>query len=92
MAPAELLYQLIAAVDVQCLYRKDKNQVTIWATITPSTPATVAALLADPCTDNPGTGLAEPVSSPAQGPIGPRSKSEMARPARHLTIEAVIQL
>jgi hypothetical protein len=35
-----------ATLDVECLYRKEKNQVSIWATITGTTPATLAALLA----------------------------------------------
>jgi hypothetical protein len=51
-APEPLIENLLAALDLQCLYRKDKNQVTIWVTITDSTPATIAALLADPRTDS----------------------------------------
>jgi hypothetical protein len=34
------------AFDVQVLYSKIKNQVTFWATITPSTPAALAAIIA----------------------------------------------
>ena len=69
-APPELLAQLIDALDIQCLYRKDKNQVTIWATITPATPATITALLTDPRTD---PAPAQPVSSLEQGHISPKS-------------------
>jgi hypothetical protein len=47
-APAELLHQLIDALDIQCLYRKDKNQATIWATITPTTPATLTVRCPEP--------------------------------------------
>ena len=38
-------------IDVQCLYRQDAGQVTIWATITDTTPGIIAALTADPRTD-----------------------------------------
>jgi DNA invertase Pin-like site-specific DNA recombinase len=51
-APDELKEKLFAALDVQCLYRKDKNQVTIHITITDTTPATLAALLNDPRTQS----------------------------------------
>ncbi len=50
-APEPLKEKLLAALDVQCLYRKDKSQVSIWVTITDTTPATLAALLNDPRAD-----------------------------------------
>jgi hypothetical protein len=37
---------------VECLYRKEKPQATIWVTITDATPTTIAALLADPRADH----------------------------------------
>ena len=38
--------KLFDAFDIQALYSKTHNQVTLWATITPSTPATLAAIIA----------------------------------------------
>ncbi len=43
---------LYAAFGIHCLYRQDKNQLTIWATITDSTPQVITALLSDPRTDS----------------------------------------
>jgi hypothetical protein len=60
-APEEIREALYAALDVHCTYRADKNQVTIRATITDSTPGIVAALLADP-----RTGGGTPNMTPAQ--------------------------
>jgi site-specific DNA recombinase len=57
-APDRIKEAICAAFDIHVLYRKDQHQVTIWATITPSTPATIAALITDPRTDSdthPGT-------------------------------------
>jgi hypothetical protein len=51
-APDTIREALYAAFDVQCLYRQDRDQVTIWATITDTTPGIIAALLADPRTDS----------------------------------------
>jgi hypothetical protein len=51
-APAHLIEQLLAALNVECLFRKDDNQASIWVTITDTTPATIAALLADPRADH----------------------------------------
>jgi hypothetical protein len=45
-APDRIKQQLLDAFDIQALYSKDKNQVTLWATITPSTPASLAAIIA----------------------------------------------
>ena len=44
--------KLYAAFGIQALYRAPLNQVTIWATITSTTPGILAALTADPRTDN----------------------------------------
>lgn len=49
-APDTVSEALYAALDIHCTYRADKNQVTIRATITDTTPGIVAALLADPRT------------------------------------------
>ena len=50
-APATIREALYAAFDIQCLYRQDAGQVTIWATITDTTPGIITALTADPRTD-----------------------------------------
>jgi hypothetical protein len=44
--PDRIKQQLFDAFDIQALYSKTHNQVTLWATITPSTPSTPAALAA----------------------------------------------
>ena len=51
-APDAIREALYAAFDIQCLYRHDVGQVTIWATITDTTPGIIAALTADPRTDS----------------------------------------
>jgi len=45
-APDRIKQQLFDAFDIQALYSKTKNQVTLWATITPATPAALAAIIA----------------------------------------------
>jgi hypothetical protein len=44
--PDKIKQKLFDAFDVQALYSKAHNQVTLWATITPSTPAALAAIIA----------------------------------------------
>jgi hypothetical protein len=51
-APDDIKAKLYAAFDVQVLHRAHKNQATIWATVTTSTPGIVAALADDPRTDD----------------------------------------
>jgi hypothetical protein len=51
-APDRIKEAIYAAFDIHALYRHDQHQVTMWATITPSTPATIAALITDPRTDS----------------------------------------
>jgi hypothetical protein len=46
-APDWLKQKVFDAFDIQALYNKTGNQVTLWATITPSTPAALAAIIAD---------------------------------------------
>jgi hypothetical protein len=50
-APDRIKEAIYAAFDIHALYRHDQHQVTIWATITPATPATIA-LITDPRTDS----------------------------------------
>ena len=44
--PNRIKQQLFEAFDLAMLYHKKDNQITCWATITPSTPATLAAIIA----------------------------------------------
>ena len=53
-APARLQQQLYDAFDLQMLYNKEDHQVSIYAAITPATPATLAAILADSGTPDAG--------------------------------------
>jgi len=46
-APDRIKQKLVDAFDIQALYSKAHNQVTFWATITPATPAALAAIIAD---------------------------------------------
>ena len=69
-APAGLTERLLAAFDVQAVYNRDKNQVTIHATITDATPQAIHHLLADPRADH-NTPPPPPASEP--GPRGPAS-------------------
>jgi hypothetical protein len=45
--PERIKQKLFEAFDLAMLYHKKDNQVTCWATITPSTPATLAAIIAE---------------------------------------------
>ena len=44
--PDRIKQQLFEAFDLAMLYSKTDNQVTCWATITPATPAALAAIIA----------------------------------------------
>lgn len=46
-APDRLKQKLFDAFDIQALDNKTGNQVTLWATITPSTPAALVEIIAD---------------------------------------------
>jgi hypothetical protein len=70
-APDRIKEAIYAAFDIQALYRHDRHQVTIWATITP---ATIAALITDPRTDSdtqPGTPPASTTSTDAVSQLIP---------------------
>lgn len=58
-APDKIKQKLFDAFDIQALDNKAGNQVTLWATITPSTPAALAAIIADSETPD----LAAPLAS-----------------------------
>jgi hypothetical protein len=51
-APDTIREALYAAFGIHCLYRQEKQQVTIWATLTDNTPQAITALLNDPRTDS----------------------------------------
>ncbi len=68
-APIRLQRRLYEAFDLNMLYNKHMHQVTIWATITPATPGTLAAIIADsddgtPAASNPPVGTATSTSHP----------------------------
>ena len=73
-APDRIKEALLAAFDIQALYRHDQDQVTIWASLTGDTPRTIAALLGDPRTDS-DTGTTTPAqdgfSHSAPAPMAP---------------------
>jgi hypothetical protein len=60
--PARLQQQLYDAFDLQMLYNKEGHQVSIYAAITPATPAIIAAILADSSPDT-STTTPEPAST-----------------------------
>ena len=60
------LYQVF---DIQALYKDDMNQVTLFATITTSTPQAVAAILADTGHDPTSAGTLSPQPPPAPPPL-----------------------
>ena len=78
--PERIQAALYHAFDLQLLYNKDMHQVTIWATITSSTPHAVAAIISDashpaPATTTPGQPAPAPapaMSALTQRPIRPR--------------------
>jgi hypothetical protein len=52
-APGRIKQKLFDAFDIQALYSKTHHQVTLWATVTPSTPAALAAIIAASETPDP---------------------------------------
>jgi site-specific DNA recombinase len=59
-APPAIRQAIYAAFDINCLYRHDQGQVTIWATITNTTPGIIQALLDDPRTGTSTTATPPP--------------------------------
>jgi hypothetical protein len=51
-APANLTERLLDVFDIQAVYNRDKNQVTIHATLTDATPQAIRDLLTDPRADH----------------------------------------
>jgi hypothetical protein len=74
---------LFQAFDIQCLYKDDMNQVSIFATITTSTPQTVAAILADAGNDPASTTPQPQPASPGHPPIYPSAQPPITRVIYH---------
>ena len=68
-APADLTERLLDACDVQAVYNRDKNQVTIHATLTDATPQAIKDLLTDPRADHNTPLPSQPGTTP-QGHVG----------------------
>ncbi|MGD0244835.1 MAG: recombinase family protein [Streptosporangiaceae bacterium] len=75
-APARIQQALLAALQVQALYNNEDHQVTIRATLTSDTPRAIAALIADPRTDD-DTPADPPASTDAFSHSGSTPKVEV---------------
>jgi site-specific DNA recombinase len=74
-APAELQHALYQACDLQLLYNRDMHQVTIWVTITDTTPAIITGIL--------NTSEDPTRSDSPQPPIGAENRTvRAAQPSR----------
>ena len=69
--PEHIQAALYQAFDIQALYKDDMNQVSLFATITTSTPQAVAAILADAGYDPTTTGPGQPPAAVATAPVYP---------------------
>jgi hypothetical protein len=70
-APDRIKQALLTAFDTYALYNRETDQVTIRAVLTQDAPGIIAALLADPRTDDDTSQHATPpaIKTPAQDPI-----------------------
>ena len=68
-APAALTERLLDAFDMQAVYNRDKDQVTIHATLTDSTPQAIKDLLTDPRADH-NTPLPSQPATTSQDQVG----------------------
>jgi hypothetical protein len=76
--PERIQAALYQAFDIQLLYRKDMHQVTIWATITESTPHAVAAIITDASHDPANTASpSQPAPAPASIPMSALTQRPM---------------
>ena len=73
-APAALTERLLDAFDVQAVYNRDKNQVTIHATLTDATPQAIKDLLTDPRADH---------NTPLPSQPGPESQDHVSHLTRY---------
>jgi hypothetical protein len=75
--PERIQAALYQAFDIQALYKHDMNQVSLFATITTSTPEAVAAILADAGYDPTTTGPAQPPVPADSAPVYPLAQPPM---------------
>jgi len=73
-APDRIKTALLAAFDIQIIYRRDMRQATIYATLTDATPITVKLLLQNPLVDS-NQQLTDLI--PAQGPVAHLEQAPM---------------
>jgi hypothetical protein len=78
--PERIQAALYQAFDIQLLYRKDMHQVTIWATITGSTPDAVAAIINDASHDPAPATTSPAPAQPAPEPASPTMSALTQRP------------
>ncbi len=83
-APEHVKAALYNAFDIHALYRQPIKQATIWATITDTSPGTIAALLTDPRTDHDTFGNLQPAAIAWTAIHYPGPASRAARFARFL--------
>jgi hypothetical protein len=79
-APIRLQRRLYEAFDLQLLYNKHLHQVTIWATITPTTPGTLAAIIND--SDDGHPAARNPPADPATATTHPEFSDPLPAPIR----------
>jgi hypothetical protein len=80
-APEHLLAQLYQALDLQLLYNKDDDQVTIHAVLTDTTPDDIAAILATLRDPSHAAGQdSDPVGPAGTGPTAATPKVSVGRP------------
>jgi hypothetical protein len=70
-APRRLQAVLYQAFSIELLYNKNMHQVTTWATITDTTPRTLAAIINDSEDPDAATTVSPPVSDLSQHPRAP---------------------
>jgi hypothetical protein len=74
--PARLQAALYDAFSIELLYNTDMHQVTIWATITATTPRALAAIINDSEDPASAATASTPVSDLPQHPGAPRSRHD----------------
>src|ERR1039457_5305888 len=78
--PERIQAALFQAFDLQLLYRKDMHQVTIWVTITDSTPHAAAAIINDASRDPAPATTSPAPAQPAPAPASPTMSALTQRP------------
>jgi site-specific DNA recombinase len=79
--PERIQAALYQAFDIQALYKDDMNQVSLFATITTSTPLAVAAILADAGYDPTTISAGQPPAPATTAPVYPLAQPPMCSPA-----------